>query len=175
MNDALLRYSKKALKLKQFWMPNEFNEVEPEMAEEMKRNFLVPRTTKTDFTPFLEKFGFDVPQELKDHFDLYRHPYVSGCYDCMQQNEKGYHKFDDGLTLIPVMKRKGESDSDVLFHKFGLMDMTEEWYEDYKEAVEEEPIIAKYNDDMKDYIPIGWSLYYAYTVFFRRSTKERHQ
>lgn len=172
MKDALINHSKKALALKQFWMPKEFDDVEPEMAEELKRNFLIPRTTKTDFRPFKEKYGFDVPQEIKDYFDLYWHSYVCGCYDCMQQNETDCHKFDDGLTLFSVMKKKSESDDDVLLHENGLMDMTEEWYEDCREAVDEEPALAKYAEDMEDYIPIGWSLYYAYRVFFRRSTKE---
>ena len=76
------------------------------------------------------------------------------------------------LQKVSVMKKKSESDDDVLLHENGLMDMTEEWYEDCREAVDEEPALAKYAEDMEDYIPIGWSLYYAYRIFFRRSTKE---
>ena len=105
MKEALLNYRQKALKLGQFWMPDEFHDVIPEMAEELKRNFLIPRTTKTDFSPFRDRFGYELPDEIKEYMSLYWHSYVTGVYDCMQQNETGYYKFDDSIVLFSVMKK----------------------------------------------------------------------
>ena len=54
------------------------------------------------------------------------------------------------------------------------MDLTEDWLKSSKEDAEDEPQLAKYAEEAFDYIPIGWSGYYAYDILFRRSTKKIH-
>ena len=174
MKEALLNYREKTLKRGQFWLRDDFLDVIPEMQEEFKRNFLIPRTTKTDFSPFRDRFGYELPDEIKEYMSLYWHPCIDGCYDCMQQNEKGYHEFDDSIVLFSVMKRNNESDDDVLFQKYGIINLTEEWLKSCKEAAERRPQLTKYAEEAFDYIPIGWSYYYAYEILFRRSTKKIH-
>lgn len=172
MKEALLNYREKTLKRGQFWLRDDFLDVIPEMQEEFKRNFLIPRTTKTDFSPFRDRFGYELPDEIKEYMSLYWHPCVDGAYDCMQQNEKGYYKFDDSIVLFSVMKNNNESDDDVLFHKYGIIDLTEEWLKSCKEDAESQPELAEFAKEAIDYIPIGWSSYYAYDILFRRSTKK---
>ena len=174
MKQALLNYREKTLKRGQFWLRDDFKDVIPEMAEEFKRNFLIQRTTVTDFSPFRERFGYELPDEIKEYISLYWHPCVDGVYDCMQQSEKGYHKFDDSIVLFSVMKKNNESDNDILFQKYGIIYLTENWLKSCKEDAEYEPQLEKYAEEAADYIPIGWSSYYAYEILFRRSTKKIH-
>lgn len=172
MRDALLGYREKALKRRRFWMPHDFDDVEPEMAEQFRRELLIPSTAAIDLSPFGERFGYELPDEIKEYMSLYRHPHIVGCYDCMQENENGCYKFDDSLVLFAVMKHKGESDDDILFHKYGIIDLTEEWLKTVKEEAENDPALEKYAMEAEGYIPIGWSYYYGFEILFRRSTKE---
>lgn len=172
MREALLGYREKALKCRRFWMPHDFDDVEPEMAEQFKRNFLISRTAAMDLSPFVERFGYELPDEIKEYMSLYLHPHIAGCYDCMQENEKGQYKFDDSLVLFAVMKHKGESDDDILFQKYGIIDMTEEWLGMCREEAENDPALEEYLHEAEDHIPIGWSYYYGFEILFCRSTKE---
>ena len=162
MKNALMNYSNKAIAHSAFGSPREYEGVVPELAAEIQKSFLVPRTTLTNFAPFRERFGFELPDDIKDYINLFWHPYIDGAYDCYKQNEEGgYYKFGEGPILFSVLKHIGKTDDDVLFQKYGVFDLTAELYEDYGECSE-----------VKEYISIGWTGYAAHAVLYKIATGE---
>ncbi|MBR1864378.1 MAG: hypothetical protein IJ806_09860 [Ruminococcus sp.] len=153
---------------------HQFECVDPELISEIQKSFLVPRITKTDLEPFREKFGHELPDDIKDYINLYWHPYIYGAYDCYKQKEDsdGYYKFDEGLVLFSVMKHKGKTDDDVLFQKYGVYDLTAELYDDLAERAEEAPISPDIVNEVKKYICIGWTEYAAHRVLYKIATGE---
>ena len=173
MKDALLNYSKKALAQSNNNSPSQYENVAPELIEEFKRNFIVPRTTKTNLEPFRDRFGFELPDDIKDYINLFWHPYISGMYDCYKQNEQGgYYKFDEGPILFSVLKHIGETDDDVLFQKYGVYDLTAEFYEDYEECASEDSAPPDILTKAKEFICIGWTGYAAHAVLYKIATGE---
>lgn len=140
----------------------QYEGVVPELIAEIQKRFLVPRTAQTNFAPFREKFGFELPDDIKDYINLFWHPHIAGAFDCYKQDEKGgYYKFDEGPVLFSVLKHIGETDDDVLFQKYGVYDLTAELYEDYEECPE-----------VREYISIGWTGYAAHAVLYKTATGE---
>ena len=173
MKDALLRYSQKAMARPYFFNPREYENVPPEMTAAFQKSFLIPRTTFTNPEPFRERFGFALPDDIMDYINLYWHSYISGAYDCMKQSEEGgYYPFDEGPILFPVLKHTGETDDDVLFQKYGVYDLTEEFYQEWEEAAAEDPALADACAEAKEYISIGWIGYAAHAVLYKWSTGE---
>lgn len=157
-----MNYRKKAIAHSACNSARQFEGVVPELIAEIQKNILVPRTAQTNFAPFRERFGFELPDDIKDYINLFWHPYISGAYDCYKQNEEGgYYQFDEGPVLFSVLKHIGESDDDVLLHKYGVYDLTAELYDDYEECSE-----------VKEYISIGWTGYAAHAVLYRIATGE---
>ena len=162
MRETLLNYSKKAIAHSAYNSSRQYEGVVPELVAEIQKSSLVPRTTHTDFAPFRDKFGFELPDDVKDYINLFWHPCISGAYDCYKQNEEGgYYKFDEGPVLFSVLKHIGETDDDVLFQKYGVYDLTAELYEDYEECGE-----------VREYISIGWTGYAAHAVLYKIATGE---
>lgn len=162
MKDALLNYCKKTIVNSVQNGFRQFDGVVPELKNEIQKSFLVPRTTRTNLAPFREKFGFELPDDIKDYINLFWHPYIAGAYDCYKQNEQGgYYKFDEGPVLFSVMKHIGETDDDVLFQEYGVYALTAELYEDYEECSE-----------VKEYICIGWTGYAAHAVLYKIASGE---
>lgn len=140
----------------------QYEGVVPELAAEIQKRFLVPRTAQTNFAPFREKFGFELPDDIKDYINLFWHPHIAGAFDCYKQDEEGgYYKFDEGPVLFSVLKHIGETDDDILFQKYGVYDLTAELYEDYEECPE-----------VREYISIGWTGYAAHAVLYKTATGE---
>ena len=174
MKNALISYSKKAMEQPDFFnrCQSQFEDVIPELITEIKKSFLISRTTKTNLKPFFERFGIELPDDIKDYINLFWHTSVFGVFDCDKQNENGgYYKFDEGLVLFPVLKYNGKTDDDVLLQENGVYALTEELYEDF----EEEEGVPFHNDlvnIVKDYICIGWTEYSAYKILYKISTGE---
>lgn len=175
MKNALMRFSKKALEIPDFFTKcqSDLENAIPELITEIKKNFLVSRTTKTDLEPFREKFGIELPEDIKEYINLYWHTYIFGIFDCYKQNDSGdgYYKFDEGFVLFPVVKHKGETDDDVLFQKNGVYELTEELYTDY-ENDEDDPFHDLLVKEVKDYLCIGWTEYSAFKILYKVSTGE---
>ena len=162
MKEALVNYSKRVIANSAYDSLREFEGVVPELVTEIQKNILVPRTTQTNLEPFRERFGFELPDDIKDYINLFWHPHIAGTYDCFKQKEEGgYYKFDEGPIIFSVMKHIGETDDDVLFQKYGVYDLTSELYEDYEECSE-----------VKEYISIGWTGYAAHAVLYKIATGE---
>ena len=173
MKNALLTYSHKAMARPGFFNPCEYEGVPDEMTALFKHHFLIPRTTKTNLAPFREKFGFDLPDDIADYINLYWHSYICGAYDCMKQSENGsYYPFDEGPILFSVLKHTGETDDDVLFQKYGVCALTEEFYQDWEEHAEENPSEAHLLQEAKQFICIGWTGYAAHSILYQRATGE---
>ena len=173
MKDALLRYSRKAMARPGFFRPREYENVSLEMTAAFQKNILIPRTTVTDLTPFRERFGFALPDDIGEYINLYWHSYISGAYDCLKQSEEGgYYPFDEGPILFSVLKHAGETDDEVLFQKYGVYALTEDFYQDWEEAGAEDPALAATCEEARDYISIGWTGYAAHAVLYKRSTGE---
>lgn len=174
MKNALISYSKKAMEQLDFFnrCQSQFEDVIPELITEIKKSFLISRTTKTNLKPFFERFGIELPDDIKDYINLFWHTSVFGVYDCDKQNENGgYYKFDEGLVLFPVLKYKGKTDDDVLLQENGVYALTEELYEDFEEE-EGVPFHTDLVNIVKDYICIGWTEYSAYKILYKISTGE---
>ena len=173
IKEALIEYSNKIMSHLGFFKPYEYKDVPAEMIAGFQRNYLIPRTTLTDLEPFRERFGYELPQDIKDYINLYWHSYISGAYDCYKQGkEGGYYKFDEGPILFSVLKHEGETDNDVLFHKYGIYELTAEFYDDYDDEAEYEPVSAELAKEARKYICIGWTGYAAHAVLYKISTGE---
>ena len=163
LKDALLAYAQKAIAHGAHLSPKQYEGVVPALAAEVQGRFLVPRTTTTDLAPFRERFGIELPEDIGDYLNLFWHPYVAGAYDCEKQDEEGgYYKFDEGPILFSVLKHVGETDDAVLFQKYGVYDLTAEFYEDHEDLL----------DEAKRYICIGWTGYAAHAVLYEIATGE---
>lgn len=170
MKDALINYSKKAMARPNYYNPGKYEGVVSELKTEFQRSILVPRTTKTNFEPFRSRFGFELPDDIKDYINLYWHSYIEGAYDCYKQDENGeYYKFDEGQILFPVLKHNRETDDDVLFQKNGVYDLTEQLYKNCKK---EHYCCDDITKEVKEYICIGWTGYAAHAVLYKIATGE---
>lgn len=174
MKNALRDYGKRALEGSDFRVrcQSDFENGVPELIAEVQKKFLVPRNSKTAFEPFWEKFGIELPDDVKEYINLYWHACVYGACNCDKQKEngEGYYKFDEGLVLFPVLKHNGETDDNILFQEQGVYELTKEFREDYEEDVEDSQgeLAAK----VKDYICVGWTEYSAYKILYKVSTGE---
>lgn len=79
----------------------------------------VKRNSRTDFGIFREKYGYDMPSEIQEYINLYWHSYISGFNHKMKQYS------DEAVILFQVLKYQGENDNDVLYHKFGLLELSD--------------------------------------------------
>lgn len=174
MKDALLYHRQKVLARKGgFFNPSEYEGVVPELLPALQTDFLVPRTTKTDLSRFREHFGFDLPADLADYINLYWHSYICGAYDCMKQSEDGsWYEFDEGPVLFSVLRHAGETDDDVLFQKYGIINLTDELYEESAEAVQCDHAPPELMQEAREFISIGWTGYAAHAVLYHIRTGE---
>lgn len=120
------------------------------------RNGILPvkRDSETDFSVFREKYGYSVPKEIQEYINLYWHGYICGFIQKMRLYS------DEAVILFPVLKYQGENDNDVLYHRFGLLDLSDQW--------------TKYGGDIHKYIPVGWTGYSGGDVLYNIETSQIH-
>lgn len=120
------------------------------------RNGTVPvkRTSGTDFSIFREKYGYDLPSEIQEYINLYWHSYISGFNHKMKQYS------DEAIILFQVLKYQGENDNDVLYHRCGLLELSDQW--------------IKYGGDIHRFIPVGWTGYSGGDILYNTETSQIH-
>lgn len=110
------------------------------------------RNSKTDFKLFEERYGYALPNEIREYIDLFQHGYIWGF------NRKMRKYSDEGIILFEVVKYSGESDEELLYHKHGLFHLAD--------------FYVKYGGDIKRFIPIGWTGYSGGDVLYEVDTSK---
>ena len=142
MDKALLVYFAKIDQPNNFFKIDKIDDLDEDIKNQFEKgNYLVRRTTHINFEKILK---FDLPKELKDYINIFWHPCI-----------RGYYMLPECIVLFPVLKKKDDSDADILYYENGLISMERDW--------------RKY-DQEKRFIPIGWLGYSGGYILYEMRT-----
>lgn len=151
MEEAILTYYDKLRDKPDYLQYEDYSNVDDEIKKKFRRGTApVPRSTQTDFTAFRERFGYELPYEIQNYINLFWHSYISGFIDELKD-------WREAVVLFDVIKYKNENDNDVVYHKFGIIELAESW------ETENFPHKGKY-------IPVGWTGYCGSDILYEIET-----
>ncbi len=146
MRKAIENYYKKLKKYPDYYIDEDFSEVSREIRKKFKYGIIpIKRTDRTDISIFKKVYGYDLPEEIDSYINLFWHTSISGCAGATEC-----------IILFDVLKKEGDGSNDVLFYKFGLMDLAKDWVDS--------------GGDIQRYIPIGWLGYSGCNVVYEVKT-----
>lgn len=155
MINAFKSYYEKLISKSDYFQNENYNNVDINIKAHFRNGiFPVKRNSETDFSVFREKYGYTLPEEIQEYINLYWHGYICGFSEKMRLYS------DEAVILFPVLKYQGENDNDVLYHKFGLLELSDQW--------------TKYGGNIHKFIPVGWTGYSGSEVLYNTETLSIH-
>lgn len=155
MLNAFSSYYEKLVSKPDYFQNSDFRNTDTYIKKHFRNGILpVKRDSETDFSVFRKKYGYSLPIEIQEYINLYWHGYICGRSTKMQQYS------DEVIILFSVLKYQGENDNDVLYHKFGLLDLADQW--------------VKYGGNIDKFIPVGWTGYSGGDILYNTETFNIH-
>lgn len=155
MLNAFSSYYGKLASRPDYFQNSDFSNTDTYIKNHFRNGTLpVKRDSETDFSVFRKKYGYSLPIEIQEYINLYWHGYICGRSAKMQQYS------DESIILFSVLKYQGENDNDVLYHRFGLIELSDLW--------------IKYGGDIHKFIPVGCTGYSGSEVLYNTETFNIH-
>ncbi|MBQ8135640.1 MAG: hypothetical protein IJ192_14780 [Clostridia bacterium] len=159
---AILQYYQKLKGHEGYFSQDEYFKIKYDddcmIDDEIKRKYChgtkpVEKIKHTDFSEFQRHFGYELPEEIREYFDCLYHGQICGFHPNYPW---------ECLVLADALKRRGETDEDVLTHidvlsgEDSFLEMCEEW--------------RSWGGDHVNFVPIGRLLYWGAFVVYEVST-----